>query len=164
MSGDGLFYKRISFTGFILSVLNNAAKFSKKCIWPITHFHLSFNNKTINYLSIDLTKLLLQQAGTRTPKDAQTDHFKKLSKGKFIKQAVTLSKNYPHHSYNLDGQTQSYFIILSMQFIEGKNRNQSILFPKSPDQIIEHDNEVRIIDLFCFICCANCNDKKLLLC
>jgi transposase len=35
-----------------------------------------------------------------------------------------------------------------MQFIEGKNRNQSILFPESLDQIIEQDNEVRIIDLF----------------
>jgi transposase len=35
-----------------------------------------------------------------------------------------------------------------MQFIEGKNRTQSILFPQSLDQIIEQDNEVRIIDLF----------------
>ena len=35
-----------------------------------------------------------------------------------------------------------------MQFIEGKNRTQSILFPESPDQIIEQDNVVRIIDLF----------------
>ncbi|MGI8950976.1 MAG: transposase [Chitinophagaceae bacterium] len=35
-----------------------------------------------------------------------------------------------------------------MQFIEGKNRTQSILFPETLDQIIEHDNEVRIIDLF----------------
>ena len=35
-----------------------------------------------------------------------------------------------------------------MQFIQGKNRTQSILFPKSLDQIIEQDNEVRIIDLF----------------
>lgn len=35
-----------------------------------------------------------------------------------------------------------------MQFIEGKNRNQSILFPQSLDQIIEQDNEIRIIDLF----------------
>src|SRR6476620_2335650 len=35
-----------------------------------------------------------------------------------------------------------------MQFIEGKNRTQSILFPQSLDQIIEQDNEVRTIDLF----------------
>ena len=35
-----------------------------------------------------------------------------------------------------------------MQFIEGKNRTQSILFPQSLDQIINSDNEVRIIDLF----------------
>lgn len=35
-----------------------------------------------------------------------------------------------------------------MQFIEGKNRSQSILFPQSLDQIIDTDNEVRIIDLF----------------
>ena len=35
-----------------------------------------------------------------------------------------------------------------MQFIQGKNRTQSILFPQSLDQIINQDNEVRIIDLF----------------
>jgi len=35
-----------------------------------------------------------------------------------------------------------------MQFIEGKNRGQSILFPQSLDQIISSDNEVRTIDLF----------------
>ena len=35
-----------------------------------------------------------------------------------------------------------------MQFIEGKNRSQSILFPQSLDQLISPDNEVRIIDLF----------------
>jgi transposase len=35
-----------------------------------------------------------------------------------------------------------------MQFIEGKNRNQSILFPQSLDLIIKQDNEIRIIDLF----------------
>ncbi len=35
-----------------------------------------------------------------------------------------------------------------MQFIEGKNRSQSILFPDSLDQIIEQNNEVRLIDLF----------------
>src|SRR3954453_17805513 len=35
-----------------------------------------------------------------------------------------------------------------MQFIKGNNRNQSILFPQSLDQLISADNEVRIIDLF----------------
>src|ERR1700712_2319573 len=35
-----------------------------------------------------------------------------------------------------------------MQFIEGKNRKQSILFPQSLDEIIEQDNDIRIIDLF----------------
>lgn len=35
-----------------------------------------------------------------------------------------------------------------MQFIQGKERTQSILFPESLDQIIEKDNAVRIIDLF----------------
>jgi transposase len=35
-----------------------------------------------------------------------------------------------------------------MQFIQGKNRTQSILFPKSLDQLVEQDNEVRMIDLF----------------
>ena len=35
-----------------------------------------------------------------------------------------------------------------MQFIQGKNREQSILFPESLDGIVEQDNEVRIIDLF----------------
>ncbi len=35
-----------------------------------------------------------------------------------------------------------------MQFIQGKNRTQSILFPESLDQIVEQNNEVRIIDLF----------------
>ena len=35
-----------------------------------------------------------------------------------------------------------------MKFIQGKNREQSILFPESLDQIIDQDNEVRIIDLF----------------
>jgi len=34
-----------------------------------------------------------------------------------------------------------------MQFIEGKNRNQSIIFSESLDQTVEQDNEVRIIDL-----------------
>lgn len=31
-----------------------------------------------------------------------------------------------------------------MQFIDGENRTQSILFPQSLDQIISSDNEVRI--------------------
>ena len=35
-----------------------------------------------------------------------------------------------------------------MQFIQGKNRTQSILFPENLDQIVDSDNEVRIIDLF----------------
>ncbi len=35
-----------------------------------------------------------------------------------------------------------------MQFIQGKNRTQSILFPESLEQIVDPDNEVRIIDLF----------------
>lgn len=35
-----------------------------------------------------------------------------------------------------------------MQFIQGKNREQSILFPQSLDQLIDQNNEVRIIDLF----------------
>ena len=35
-----------------------------------------------------------------------------------------------------------------MKFIQGKNREQSILFPQSLDRIISQNNEVRIIDLF----------------
>ena len=35
-----------------------------------------------------------------------------------------------------------------MHYIQGQNREQSILFPQSLDQIISADNEVRIIDLF----------------
>ncbi len=35
-----------------------------------------------------------------------------------------------------------------MQFIQGKNRAQSFLFTENLDQIIEEQNEVRIIDLF----------------
>ena len=35
-----------------------------------------------------------------------------------------------------------------MQFIQGNNRTQNILFPESLDQIVDQDNEVRIIDLF----------------
>ncbi|CAN5544237.1 IS1182 family transposase [soil metagenome] len=35
-----------------------------------------------------------------------------------------------------------------MQFIQGNNRTQSILFPESLDQIVDQDNEVRMIDLF----------------
>ena len=35
-----------------------------------------------------------------------------------------------------------------MQYTQRKNREQSVLFPQSLDQIISTDNEVRIIDLF----------------
>lgn len=35
-----------------------------------------------------------------------------------------------------------------MQFIQGKNRTQSILFPENLDQIVDSENEVRIIELF----------------
>jgi hypothetical protein len=35
-----------------------------------------------------------------------------------------------------------------MQFIQGKIRTQSILFPESLDHIIDQNNELRIIDLF----------------
>ena len=37
---------------------------------------------------------------------------------------------------------------MCIQYIQGKNRTQSILFPESLDQIIDQENEVRIIDLF----------------
>ena len=39
-------------------------------------------------------------------------------------------------------------LYLYMQYIQGKNRTQSILFSENLDQIIDQDNEVRIIDLF----------------
>jgi transposase len=35
-----------------------------------------------------------------------------------------------------------------MHYIQGKNRQQSTLFPQSLDQVIAPDNEVRIIDVF----------------
>jgi len=35
-----------------------------------------------------------------------------------------------------------------MQLIQGKNRTQSILFPENLDQIVDSENEVRIIELF----------------
>ena len=35
-----------------------------------------------------------------------------------------------------------------MQFIQGNNRTQSILYPESMDQIIDQNNEVLMIDLF----------------
>ena len=35
-----------------------------------------------------------------------------------------------------------------MQYIQGNNRNQAVLFNESLDQIIEEDNEVRLIDVF----------------
>lgn len=40
------------------------------------------------------------------------------------------------------------FTNLYMQFIQGNNREQSILFPDPWNRIIEQDNEVRIIDIF----------------
>lgn len=40
------------------------------------------------------------------------------------------------------------FVNSHMHYIQGKNREQSVLFPQSLDQIISADNEVRIIDLF----------------
>lgn len=43
---------------------------------------------------------------------------------------------------------QVYLINLYMHYIQGQNREQSVLFPQSLDQIIDLDNEVRIIDLF----------------
>ena len=47
------------------------------------------------------------------------------------------------------GQIKSAFgVYLYMQYIQGKTRTQSILFPENLDQIIDQDNEVRIIDLF----------------
>ncbi|MEI6950850.1 IS1182 family transposase [Paraflavisolibacter sp. H34] len=35
-----------------------------------------------------------------------------------------------------------------MQYIQGTDRTQAVLFPRSLDEIIDEDNEVRIIDLF----------------
>src|SRR5215210_3555891 len=35
-----------------------------------------------------------------------------------------------------------------MQFIEGKPRNQAVLFAQSLEELIEQENEVRIVDLF----------------
>ncbi|MEP7377622.1 MAG: transposase [Chitinophagaceae bacterium] len=35
-----------------------------------------------------------------------------------------------------------------MHYIQGKNREQSILFPQSLEQLIASDNEVPIIDVF----------------
>src|SRR4249919_3298837 len=35
-----------------------------------------------------------------------------------------------------------------MHYIQGQNREQSVLFPQSLDQVVSADNEVRIIDLF----------------
>ena len=37
---------------------------------------------------------------------------------------------------------------LGMQFIQGTNRTQSVLFSENLDQIIDQENEVRLIDLF----------------
>ena len=43
-----------------------------------------------------------------------------------------------------------HVVILSlyMQYIKGTDRTQAVLFPQSLDEIIDPDNEVRIIDLF----------------
>jgi transposase len=35
-----------------------------------------------------------------------------------------------------------------MQYIQGNNRNQAILFPRCLDELVDQENEVRIIDLF----------------
>lgn len=35
-----------------------------------------------------------------------------------------------------------------MQYIQGNNRKQAVLFPKCLDELVNQDNEVRIIDLF----------------
>lgn len=43
---------------------------------------------------------------------------------------------------------QVHCVNLYMHYIQGQNREQSVLFPQSLDQIISDDNEVRIIDLF----------------
>jgi transposase len=35
-----------------------------------------------------------------------------------------------------------------MQYIQGNNRNQAILFPRCLDELVDQENDVRIIDLF----------------
>jgi len=35
-----------------------------------------------------------------------------------------------------------------MQYIQGTNRNQAVLFSENLDQIVDADNEVRLIDVF----------------
>lgn len=35
-----------------------------------------------------------------------------------------------------------------MQYIQGINREQQVLFPQNLDQLIKPDNDVRFIDLF----------------
>ena len=40
------------------------------------------------------------------------------------------------------------FAILGMQYIQGINRIQAVLFAQNLDQIVGPDNEVRLIDLF----------------
>ena len=37
---------------------------------------------------------------------------------------------------------------LPMQFIQGKDRDQSVLFPQTLNQIIDGEHEVRVIDSF----------------
>ncbi len=40
------------------------------------------------------------------------------------------------------------FVTYCMRYITGSDRTQAVLFPRSLDEIIEQDNEVRLIDLF----------------
>jgi hypothetical protein len=35
-----------------------------------------------------------------------------------------------------------------MQYIKGNNRNQAVLFPRSLDELVDQQNDVRIKDLF----------------
>jgi hypothetical protein len=35
-----------------------------------------------------------------------------------------------------------------MQYIQGRNRNQGVLFPKCLDELVDQDNEVTCFDLF----------------
>ena len=43
---------------------------------------------------------------------------------------------------------EEYIVFLHMQYIQGNHRNQAVLFPKCLDELVDQDNEVRIIDLF----------------
>lgn len=46
-----------------------------------------------------------------------------------------------------------------MQYIQGINRNQAVLFPRCLDELVDSDNDVRIIDLF--VDSINLEDYKL---